>query len=46
MDPVPDPILPRKSGRAEIEHEISGSVARSSDQQTTEAVEDNATNYN
>jgi hypothetical protein len=37
MDPVPDPLLCRKSGSVGIEPGISGSVARNSDQ-TTEVV--------
>jgi hypothetical protein len=38
VDPVPDPLLLRKSGSAENRTRASASVARNSDQQTTEAV--------
>jgi hypothetical protein len=38
MDPVPDPILLRKSGSARNRTRTSGSVAKNSDQKTTEAV--------
>jgi hypothetical protein len=39
VDPVPDPVLLRKSGRAGNQTRISGSVARNSGHGTTEAVE-------
>jgi hypothetical protein len=35
VDPVPDPLLLRKSGSAGIEPRTSGSVARNSDHWTT-----------
>jgi hypothetical protein len=38
VDPVPDPLLLRKSGSAKNRTRTSGSVARNSDHQTTEAV--------
>jgi hypothetical protein len=38
VDPVPDPLLLRKSGSAGNRTRTSGSVAKSSDHQTTEAV--------
>jgi hypothetical protein len=38
VDPVPDPLLLRKSGSAGNRTRASGSVARNSDHQTTEAV--------
>jgi hypothetical protein len=38
VDPVPDPLLLRKSGSAGIEPGTSGSVDRKSDHWTTEAV--------
>jgi hypothetical protein len=38
VDPVPDPLLPRKSGSANNLTWTSGSVARNSDLQTTEVV--------
>jgi hypothetical protein len=38
VDPVPDPLLLRKSGSAENRTRTSGSVARNSDHQTTVAV--------
>jgi hypothetical protein len=38
MDPVPDPLLLRKPGSAGNRTRTSGSVARNSDHQTTEAV--------
>jgi hypothetical protein len=38
VDPVPDPLLLRESGSAGNQTRTSGSVARSSDHQTTEAV--------
>jgi hypothetical protein len=38
VDPVPDPLLLRKSGSAGNRTRTSGSVARNSDHQTTEAV--------
>jgi hypothetical protein len=38
VDPVPDPVLLRKSGSAENQTWTSGSVARNSDYKTTEAV--------
>jgi hypothetical protein len=38
VDPVPDPLLLRKSGNAGNRTLSSGSVARSSDHLTTEAV--------
>jgi hypothetical protein len=41
VDPVPDPLLLRTSGSAGIEPGTSGSVAKNSDHQTTEAVEQN-----
>jgi hypothetical protein len=37
-DPVPDPILHRKSGRAGNRNRTSGSIARYSDNYTTQAV--------
>jgi hypothetical protein len=40
VDPVPDPLLLRKLGRAGNRTWTSGTVARNSDQQTTEAVSD------
>jgi hypothetical protein len=40
VDPVPDPLLLRKSGSAGNRTRISGSVARNSDHQTTKAVLD------
>jgi hypothetical protein len=43
VDPVPDPLLLRKSGRAGNRARISGSVARNSDQYTTEAVDKDTT---
>jgi hypothetical protein len=39
VDPVPDPLTLRKSGSAGIEPGTSGSVARNSDHETTEAVD-------
>jgi hypothetical protein len=39
VDPVPDPLLLRKSGSAGNRTQTSGSVARNSDHWTTEAVE-------
>jgi hypothetical protein len=39
MDPVPDPLLLRKSGSAENRTRASGSVAKNSDHWTTEAVD-------
>jgi hypothetical protein len=41
VDPVPDPLLIRKSGSAENRTRTSGSVARNSDHWTIEAVEVN-----
>jgi hypothetical protein len=38
VDPVPDPLLFRKSGSAGNRAQTSGSVARNSDHQTIEAV--------
>jgi hypothetical protein len=38
VDPVPDPLLLRKSGRTGNLTRTSGSVARNSDHQTTEVV--------
>jgi hypothetical protein len=38
MDPVPDPLLLRKSGSAGNRTRTSGSLARNSDHKTTEAV--------
>jgi hypothetical protein len=38
VDPVPDPLLLTKSGSAGNRTRTSGSLARSSDHQTTEAV--------
>jgi hypothetical protein len=38
VDPVPDPLLLRKSGIAGNRLRASGSVARNSDHKTTEAV--------
>jgi hypothetical protein len=38
VDPVPDPLLFRKSGSAGIEPGTSGFEARNSDHQTTEVV--------
>jgi hypothetical protein len=38
VDPVPDPLLLRKSGSAGNRTGTSGSVARNSDYYTTEAV--------
>jgi hypothetical protein len=38
VDPVPDPLLLRKSGSAGKLTRTSGSVARYSDHQTTEVV--------
>jgi hypothetical protein len=38
VDPVPDPLLLRKSGSSGNRTWNSGSVARNSDQNTTEAV--------
>jgi hypothetical protein len=38
VDPVPDPLLPRKSGNAGNRTRTSGSVARNSDYLITEAV--------
>jgi hypothetical protein len=38
VDPIPDPLLLRKSGTAGNRTRSSGSVARNSDHQTTEAV--------
>jgi hypothetical protein len=38
VDPVPDPLLLRKSGSDGNRTRTSGSVARSSDNQTTEEV--------
>jgi hypothetical protein len=38
VDPVPDPLLLRKSGSARNQTQISGSVARIPDHKTTEAV--------
>jgi hypothetical protein len=38
VDPVPDPILLRKSGNPGNRTRTSGSVARNSDLKTTEAV--------
>jgi hypothetical protein len=40
VDPVPDLLLLRKSGSAGNRTRASGSVARSSDHYTTEAVSD------
>jgi hypothetical protein len=37
MDPVPEPLLLRKSGSAENRTQTSGSVARNPDHWTTEA---------
>jgi hypothetical protein len=39
VDPVPDPLLLRKSGIAGNRTRTSGSVTRNSDHKTTEAVE-------
>jgi hypothetical protein len=39
VDPVPDPLLLRKSGRIGNRTRTSGSVARNSVHQTTEAVQ-------
>jgi hypothetical protein len=39
VDPVPDPLLLGKSGSAVNRTRTSGSVARNSDDQTTEAVD-------
>jgi hypothetical protein len=41
VDPVPDPVLLRKSCGAENRNLTSGSVARNSEHQTTEAVHSN-----
>jgi hypothetical protein len=41
VDPVPDPLLLRKSGSAGIRTRISGPVARNSNHQPTEAVRKN-----
>jgi hypothetical protein len=38
MDPFPDPLLLRKSGRAGIEPKTSGLAAKNSDHYITEAV--------
>jgi hypothetical protein len=38
VDPVPDPLLLRKSGSVGNRTQTPGSVARNSDHQTTEAV--------
>jgi hypothetical protein len=38
VDPVPDPLLLRKSGSARNRTRASGSVARNPDHQTREAV--------
>jgi hypothetical protein len=38
VDPVPDPLLLRKSGRAGNRTRTSASVARNSDHYTTESV--------
>jgi hypothetical protein len=38
VDPVPDPLLLSKSGSAGNRTEISGSVSRNSDNQTTEVM--------
>jgi hypothetical protein len=38
MDPVPDPLLLRKSGSDGNRTRTSGSVGRNSDHKTTEAV--------
>jgi hypothetical protein len=38
VDPVPDPLLLRKSGSAGNRTRASGSVAKNSDHQTTEAI--------
>jgi hypothetical protein len=38
VDPVPHPLLLRKSGSAGNRNQTSGFVARNSDHQTTEAV--------
>jgi hypothetical protein len=38
VDPVPDPLLLRKSGSVGNRTRTSGSVARNSDRKTTEAV--------
>jgi hypothetical protein len=38
VDPVPDPLLLRKSGSAGLEPGASGLAARNSDHETTEAV--------
>jgi hypothetical protein len=38
VDPVPDPLLLRKSGSAENRTRTSGSVAMNSEHQTTEEV--------
>jgi hypothetical protein len=48
VDPVPDPLLLRKSGSAGNRTWTSGSVARNSDHQTTEAIKwwTHHTNYN
>jgi hypothetical protein len=40
VDPVPHPLLLRKSGSAGNRTRTSGSVARNSDHKTTEAVDD------
>jgi hypothetical protein len=40
VDPVPDPLLLRKSGNAGNRTRTSGSVARNSDNLTTEAVDE------
>jgi hypothetical protein len=37
VDPVPDPVLPKKAGSVGNRTRTSGSVARDSDHQTTEA---------
>jgi hypothetical protein len=39
VDPVPDPLLLRKSNSAGDQTQTSGSVARNSDHKTTEAVQ-------
>jgi hypothetical protein len=41
VDPVPDPLLLRKSGKAGIETGAFGSVARNSDHYTTKEVKMN-----
>jgi hypothetical protein len=46
VDPVPDPLLFRKSGSAGNRTWTSGFVARNFDHQTTEAVNDNDNNNN